>query len=257
MTTTGNIEARVGLGVMTYNIHSCINMNGKIDPDRTGSVIAALDPDIAALQEVDVNRARTGFTHQAEHLARHLGMTSRFFTLLEMFGERYGLALLSRFPVTSLRQIHFPSERKNLRREARGAQLAEVDTPLGPVRVLNTHLGLFRRERNRQIKALFEDQWFAQALKQDLPLVVCGDFNAGARSFVYKRLTEHVADIQLQTTQRGYPKATFFSRYPLLRLDHIFVSRQLRAERVIVPDGYEARLVSDHLPLCGELVLKQ
>jgi endonuclease/exonuclease/phosphatase family metal-dependent hydrolase len=245
------------LRVLTYNIHSCIHMDGRTNPDRTGDVIAALDPDITALQEVDVNRARTGFSHQAEQLAGRLGLACRFFPLLEKGDEQYGLAILSRFPVISLRHLHFPSSPKNLRREPRGAQLAEIDTPLGPVRVLNTHLGLAWRERRRQIRALLEDRWFARAPNQDLPLVVCGDFNAGARSFVYKRLTEHVADIQLQPAQHGYPRATYSSRYPLLRLDHIFVSRQLRAERVFVPNDEEARIVSDHLPLCGELVPAQ
>jgi endonuclease/exonuclease/phosphatase family metal-dependent hydrolase len=246
--------ARQRLRVMTYNIHSCIHMDGRINPGRTAELIETLDPDVVALQEVDVYRARTGFTHQGEYLAEHLGMTCHFLPLLEKAGERYGLAMLSRFPATSLRNIHFPPERKELRREARGAQLAELDTPLGPVRLLNTHLGLTRGERHRQVRALFEDRWFAQALKLNLPLVVCGDFNAGPRSFVYKRLNEHVTDIQLQAARPGYPKATFFSRYPLLRLDHIFVSRQIRAERVVVPNGYEAKMVSDHLPLYGELV---
>jgi len=252
--TKTDIGANGRLKIITYNIHSCIHMDGRIDPDRTADVIAALDPDIAMLQEVDVNRRRTQFMHQADYLANRLGLACRFFPVLKNGGERYGLAILSRFPFVTLKCIRFPHERKRWSTESRGAMLAALDTPLGLIRMVNTHLGLRRYERRRQVSAILGNEWVQQPLQANTPLIMCGDFNAGAQSVVYKKLAAHVSDVQMMTTQKGYPKATFFSRWPILRLDHIFISKHFRPSLVRVPSDHETRLVSDHLPLYCELV---
>jgi len=38
---------------MTYNIHSCVNMDGQVLPNRIINVFRPFDPDVIALQEVD------------------------------------------------------------------------------------------------------------------------------------------------------------------------------------------------------------
>ena len=40
--------------ILTYNVHRCIGVDGKLDVGRVAGVIAALEPDIVALQELDV-----------------------------------------------------------------------------------------------------------------------------------------------------------------------------------------------------------
>src|SRR5690606_8328687 len=37
----------------SYNIHKCVGIDGRYDPDRVGAVIAEINPDVIALQEVD------------------------------------------------------------------------------------------------------------------------------------------------------------------------------------------------------------
>jgi endonuclease/exonuclease/phosphatase family metal-dependent hydrolase len=85
------------------------------------------------------------------------------------------------------------------------------------------------------------------------PLVVCGDFNASARSPVYRQICTRLADVQKTGNCRGCPKPTFFSRYPMLRLDHIFVSKHFTPLRVLVPGNPVTRMASDHLPVFTEL----
>ena len=119
--------------------------------------------------------------------------------------------------------------------EPRGAMMAAIETPMGMVRTVNTHLGLHFKQRRRQIAAILGDSWVLESLQKDFPLIICGDFNAGAQSYVYKTMSKHLSDVQVLTSQKHYPKATFFSRYPLLRLDHIFISRHFRCKRVAVP----------------------
>ena len=44
------------LRVMTYNVHSCVGIDGRLSPRRVARVIARYQPDVVALQEVDVGR---------------------------------------------------------------------------------------------------------------------------------------------------------------------------------------------------------
>ena len=60
----------------TYNVHRCLGTDRRLDVGRIAEVIAAEEPDIVALQEVDVGRARTGGVDQAHRIAERLGMTA-------------------------------------------------------------------------------------------------------------------------------------------------------------------------------------
>ena len=248
-----DIRANHRLRVVTYNIHSCINMDGRINPDRTADVIAGLEPDIAMLQEVDVNRRRTHSMHQGKYLAKRLGLTCRFFPVVRNGDEHYGLALLSRYPFAAVKNFHLPHIQKRWWTQSRGAMLAVIDTPMGSIRVVNTHLGLRGNERRQQVRAMLGNEWLRRSLRKKLPFILAGDFNAGARSRVYRKITNHLSDVQTLTAQKGYPKRTFSSRYPIFRLDHIFVSKHFRPGLVMVPRDDETRMVSDHLPLSCEL----
>ncbi|MGD9302608.1 MAG: hypothetical protein PVI13_13610 [Desulfobacterales bacterium] len=55
------IKAGPILRVMTYNIHSCVGMDKKVNPERIARVIGAPTPDIVALQEVDKGMPQTHF----------------------------------------------------------------------------------------------------------------------------------------------------------------------------------------------------
>ena len=51
--------------IMTYNVHRCVGVDRKLDVDRVAAVIAEYEPDVVALQELDVHRARTRGVDQA------------------------------------------------------------------------------------------------------------------------------------------------------------------------------------------------
>jgi endonuclease/exonuclease/phosphatase family metal-dependent hydrolase len=133
--------------------------------------------------------------------------------------------------------------------------MARVETPLGGVQVLNTHLGLRAKDRKLQAAALAGSSWICNDLSSGLPVILCGDFNAGPGSFVYKTLCRHLFDIQKVYKNRRYPRPTFASWLPVRRIDHIFISRHFFVKDVKVPMNYETRMVSDHLPLYGEIAI--
>lgn len=250
--TVGTPRPLDRLRVATYNIHSCIGLDKKTSPERIADIIAAMDTDVVAPQEVDAGRARTGYQDQTAILAEMLKMSSHYFPLLRESGERYGLAILSRFPFDIVKCRNLPGfNSRNSRHETRGAMWVRLRLPHGPVEFFNIHLGLSAKERRLQMRALLGGDWVA-AVSQDVPVIFCGDLNAGPRSAAYPMMASVLRDVQT-TMPKHRPQATFFSRFPIFRLDHIFISQHFDVVEVRVPGNRKARSASDHLPIVAEL----
>lgn len=239
------------LTVMTYNIHSCVGMDGKLFPARIARIIARSSPDIVALQEVDRNMARTGTSDQPKIIAEQLGMHSCYFPVWQIDGGEYGLAVLSRFPVIDKRCLYLPGLGTATHTEKRGILWTTLQTANGRLHLLNTHLSLVRRERLLQIRHI-ADTIIADAIPPSEPLILCGDLNAGINSPAYAILAARLRDCQ-KLHAHIPPEPTFFSSYPLLRIDHIFHSGHLAPASIGVINDWECRLASDHLPLQATL----
>ena len=54
--------------VATYNIHTCIGVDGRYDPGRVGTVLREIDADIACLQEVAARRRGDRYPDQWSYL---------------------------------------------------------------------------------------------------------------------------------------------------------------------------------------------
>src|SRR5690606_24233733 len=74
-------EVAERMKVMTYNIHSCIGIDGKIRPERIISVIRSCRADVIALQEVDANRHRSRRHEQARMIADALAMSHHYYAV--------------------------------------------------------------------------------------------------------------------------------------------------------------------------------
>lgn len=231
-------EARkdgASLRVMTWNVHSCIGTDRRLDPERVRRCIAAIDPDIAALQEVDSRRdRRDGFELLGECLGEHRAEVR---TIRSPDGD-YGHMLLSRGPMTGW--VHHDVSFR--RREPRALIEALVEVEGGTVGVLAAHLGLSRRERRHQAERLA-----ALAAADDVPTVIAGDFNEPTgRGAASRRLGEHFLS--------AGRAATFPSWWPLIPLDRIWFEPSLE----LVASGVygDADRASDHLPLWADFKLK-
>jgi endonuclease/exonuclease/phosphatase family metal-dependent hydrolase len=139
--------------------------------------------------------------------------------------------------------------------EPRGALWVEAEVAGQKVQLLNTHLGLLRAERKLQMESLLGDAWLGGPERRD-PLILCCDLNAMPRSRVYRHVASHLRDVQ-QAARRHRPQRTWLSRYPLTRIDHIFVSEGIEVVRAEVSRTDLARKASDHLPLIVDLRLPQ
>lgn len=238
------------LRVVTYNVHSCVNRRGRACPDTTLAAIKPLRPDVVALQETDAGMPRTQYQDQPRLLAEGLEMEYAFHPTVHHSIGQYGLALLSKYDAYQISSGFLPLLPLG-RFERRGVMHMTLDLPVGRIHIFNTHLSLFTLERRLQMKFLMEDQWLGSLGASD-PVVFCGDLNAGPRSAVYRRLARRLTDVQSFCPP---PKATYSSRRPVFRIDHLFISEHFKPLRTHVPRDETTRLASDHLPLCAELLL--
>ncbi|HRD28633.1 MAG TPA: endonuclease/exonuclease/phosphatase family protein [Caulobacter sp.] len=235
---------------MTYNVHRCVGVDRKLNVERVAEVIAACRPDIVALQELDVGRARTRGVDQAHRLAELLQMRAHFNAALTVEEERYGDAILTALPERLVKVGPLPGLPRLRGLEPRGALWVAVDLDGRELQVINTHLGLVPREQQVQVAELLGRRWMG-AEGFESPAVLLGDFNATPFSQTYRMLTAVLRD-----AQDGGPKAataTFPSGFPMLRIDHVFVSSEIRVRRVESPFDPRARAASDHLPLVVEI----
>jgi endonuclease/exonuclease/phosphatase family metal-dependent hydrolase len=235
--------------ILTYNVHRCVGADRKLDVGRVADVIATFEPDIVALQELDVGRARTGMVDQAHEIARRLEMAFHFHPAMAVEEELYGDAILTHFPERLVQAAPLPLYGPlGGMLEPRGACWIAVDVEGTEVQIINTHLGLVPREQQEQAKALAGPAWLEHPLCQG-PTILLGDFNATAISVVHRTLSRRLRDARLVTTGRRSATSTFPSRMPALRIDHAFVSEHIKVTDVTAPFNPQTRVASDHLPL--------
>lgn len=233
---------------MTYNVHRCRGRDRQYSPQRIADVIASAEPDIVALQELDVGRLRSGGVDQAETIAAALGMRVQFHPAYKVMEELYGDAILTACPSQLVKAGALPGP--NLPRlrglEPRGALWSAVSVGGHKLQVINTHLGLLSRERHQQIDCLLSEEWLGHPHCRE-PVILVGDFNMQPRSRAYRKLTRRLSDAH-RSRNRHY-QATFPARFPTLRIDYAFVGAAIHVTKVGTLRTPLARIASDHLPL--------
>ena len=225
--------------VASYNVHRWAGLNGRGKPDiqRAGAVIAALDADVIALQEV---LRPIGDQDSLEGLAQDLGFHLAFAAnRIHKRGE-LGNAIFSRYPIVTIAVLDLFSSRI----ERRCALAASFNTGSGTFGVVATHLSLVDRTRHRQVEMLLKHpQWNAG------PAVLLGDMNAWREC----KASQNLEDTLHRHSNVDWP-ATFPSSRPMFALDRIYASGAAVVS-VKAHDTPDARRASDHLPVVAQLSL--
>ena len=230
------------LRVVTYNVHRCQGLDRRTRPERIAEVLAALDADVIALQEV------LGPTASAEgqvaHLGAALGMGSVMAPTKTYRGVPFGNAVLSRQPI----RAHTQHDLSWQHREPRTAQRVDIDLGDGLLHLFNVHFGTALMERQVQATALV-----THVLDPTLTgaRLVLGDFNEWARGLATDILGAHLHSLDVSAhlpRRRTYPAVL-----PVLHLDHIYYEGRVSVDGVTIPRGRTALLASDHLPLAADL----
>jgi endonuclease/exonuclease/phosphatase family metal-dependent hydrolase len=234
------------LRVMTYNIHVGVGMDKKLDLQRIADVINGQHPDLVGLQEVDRGVKRTEGKDEIAELAKLTSMTYAFAHNLDYQGGQYGVAILSRFPVSAIDHRKYENKREA---ERRGMIRVEVDVGGKTVNFVTTHLD-YQYEDGR----VFETEQLLEFLSaQKAPLIVVGDFNDEPTGVAYKLMLTRFEDGWLGSRAKeeglSYP-----ADKPTKRIDYIFTrhSDRIRTKKAWIV----STLASDHLAVVADLEIR-
>jgi len=229
------------LVLATYNVHRCVGLDGRRDPERVLAVLDELDADVVALQELEWHPEDA--LHVLDRFARRLGCRGLAGPTLLARKGHYGNALLTRLAVREQRLIDLSVPG----REPRGAIDVTLDGPAAPVRVLATHLGLRGRERRLQIARLLAPPDSPEP-GAETAAVLLGDINDWCPWGRCRRT------LRARFGRLRAP-ATYPARWPLLALDRICATPGGALREVAAHRSPLAREASDHLPLRAVLEL--
>jgi len=235
------------LRVVTYNIHRCRGLDGRTRPQRIAAVLASIDADIIALQEViGASPLKPG---QAAEIGAALGMGWVMAPTRHLRTALFGNVVLSHFPVRHHQQYDLSWKTC----EPRLAQ--RVDLQIGDSDILhfyNVHLGtalLERRAQATKLAGLVQDRRVVG------PKIVLGDFNEWARALAKDVLAERLHSIDL--TKHLRRRRTYPGFFPVVHLDHIYYEgARVEVDRVWLPKDRLALMASDHLPLVADLRIR-
>jgi beta-N-acetylhexosaminidase len=243
------VEAAPGLiRVLVYNIHAGQDTLGRSNLARVAEVVRTSGADVALLQEVDVGTQRSGGVDQVAELARLTGLEGAFGSTLDYQGGRYGIAVLSRWPIRSDTLVRLAVDPPQLRAggspEPRGALRVTVDAPGGPLLVVNTHLDPSRDPRYRLQEAAGVARAVAGPGVAEGRVIVGGDLNAEPGAAPVRHLEGAGWRDAWRACGSG-PGLTFPAHAPVKRIDYALLGDGLACRDATVLESD----ASDHRPL--------
>lgn len=237
--------------IATYNIHKGFTqLKRRMVIHELRDKLQLLGADIVFLQEVLGAHSGHAERHedwpdqpQHEFLAEQVWEDVAYGKNAVYRHGHHGNALLSRFPILSTENQDISAYAF----ESRG--LLHCTVRLGsrvpPLHCINVHLGLFERGRQWQIGALCER--IREAVPDDEPLVIAGDFNDW-RNRASRTLVDTLGVEEVFETARGRSARTYPSVLPMFRLDRIYM-RGLKVLDTRVHYAFPWGRLSDHAAL--------
>jgi endonuclease/exonuclease/phosphatase family metal-dependent hydrolase len=229
--------------IASYNVHKCVGVDRKFDPDRVAEVISEIDADVIAIQEADKRfGARSGLLDLAT-LESGCGLVPVPITTLSSTGHGWhgNMLMFRKGTVLKVQQLRLPGV------EPRGALVVNIDFPTGRLRVVAAHFGLLKKSRELQAKHILA----SVAREEEMPTVLIGDLNEWR---VGRRSSLSPLSPVFDPSAGAVP--SFPSRFPVLALDRVLGHPHDLVAAVEVHDSPLARIASDHLPIKAHIDLQ-
>ncbi|MDR0572919.1 MAG: endonuclease/exonuclease/phosphatase family protein [Tannerella sp.] len=258
--------------VLSYNVMSfAYKDHTKESPNNILQYIAESKADVVCLQEYMVSSRNNLMSSKdvAEALPMYPYIAEIIFSPPEKKRYKYGLAVLSKFPITSSRRIPFSSVYN-------GSSIHEINVRGKKVVIVNNHLESFKltaEDRSKYSNMITHvsiesfdglrgsirqklGQAFRTRAKQAETIadeirkangyytIVCGDFNDAPLSYALRTIQGTLADAYAES---GFGMGISYNRnFFLFRIDHILHSPSM--------DAYNCRVdtrvnLSDHYPI--------
>ncbi|HEV2474863.1 MAG TPA: endonuclease/exonuclease/phosphatase family protein [Chthonomonadales bacterium] len=223
--------------IVTSNIRGGLGMDGRRSIRRIAREVDLLQPDILCLQEVHCRLPWSRFANHPAILERLLRRKCLFAPAFRFGVGSFGVAILTRYPVSTARIWQLPS--KSERRVALEAGIYAGGTEIS---VFCTHFGLDPMERQRQ------SAWLAGVVCAATgPVLVAGDLNECPSEPAVQSLLD-LGGIK----DAGCNRPTYPAREPRSAIDYILYGGGI-AVSACMPKWSEA---SDHLPVCAEFAVQ-
>lgn len=227
--------------ILFYNIHGALGCDGKHDYSRLGEFLKEQKIDIALIQELDTRwNNKIPVLESLDQLKSAYLPHALTAPTIDNHQRWLGNAILSRFPLIDDSVIQMGVTG----REPRLMLRATAETPEGPVHVVNTHLGLSRRERHSQLSQLND----TFKVDDQIPLIVGGDMNE------WDPLAPALRSLNRSLHPVKTAK-TFPTIFPIFRLDRVWCRPRNLISKARVLKNPLTRDFSDHYPVLVEAQL--
>lgn len=250
---TGFAPADDSIRVLVYNIHAGKDAGGIDNLARVAAVVRDARADLVLLQEVDRGTRRSGGVDQVAVLEQATGMHGAFGNTLDYDGGQYGIALLSRWPIVSDTLVRLrvtpPQERAGGSYEPRGALRARVESPVGTLTIVTTHLDPSGNDhwRLQEVRGVLD---VASGAGERSMVLVGGDFNSTPESATQQTIRQRGLRDAFSECGTG-AGLTYPADSGTKRIDYLFLTGDARcASATVLPTT-----ASDHRPLLVEVLL--
>jgi endonuclease/exonuclease/phosphatase family metal-dependent hydrolase len=234
------------LKLMTYNIHHGADKDEVNTLEAMGKFIRDSGADIIGLQEVDSLCNRSGKVDQMKRLSEITGMHYAFARHYAYDGGAYGLGILSRYPISDVRNERITLLPKKEGRPSLAFLTAKIALPKRKKAIV---FGTVHFALNAPGRVLQAEEVLAFTKDIPVPVILTGDLNALPG-------TEEIFKLEARFTETGSSKALTFSAVkPEKKIDYIMVTKT-NLKKITDTKVYNEVLLSDHLPVTSTIVLK-
>ena len=231
------------ISVMSYNIHAMRGMDKVVDTERIAAVIKKENPDLVALQEVDMFTERSGGIDAIAILEEGTGMQGVFMKTFDYQGGEFGNAVLSKFPIIGQELIRLPSREKY---EPRLMMMVSVRLDNGDtLHFYATHLDHHRQDSDRPIQM----KKIVSVIENDrYKTILAGDLNCQPGS-------DPLIMLENVLTRCTSDELTYPADDPYWTIDHIYYSEDRGLKDLglkVIPE----KVASDHRPIVTKFKVK-
>lgn len=249
-----NIEDDNDLSIMNYNVR-LFNLYEWIPEKNVETsivnLIKAEQPDVLSFQEYH------------PHKNIDLSHFKYKFEKLEGNKVKYGQAIFSNYPIINSGSIEFPNTANN-------AIYADIVKNTDTIRIYNIHLqsshintdveNLKNEDSERLLKRLSTtfkmqqnqaEMFIKHKAKSPYKMIVCGDFNNTAYSYVYRLIKDDLQDT-FEDAGNGFGRTFDFKFFPV-RIDFILADKSFNVNSF---KSFDEKL-SDHYPILAKMSLKE
>jgi len=230
------------LRILSFNILHGETMKGDFDIEQIARVIRQTEPDLVAMQEVDLYTGRTGSRDLASELGLLTRMVPLFGRAMPYDGGEYGEGILSRYSFLSSWNHALPAQEG---KEPRSALEVHVILKSGDtIAFVGTHF-----DHTGDVDRINQATELREILAGvDLPVLLAGDLNATPESRCMEILFSDLNPSSVDLTP------TFPSDAPRVKIDYILYAHPDRW-RVLESRVICDKVASDHCALLSVLEL--